>query len=821
MAELLTASPRRTGIHVSAKTDDRRNTVSCHGSPIHVVVSVNITAKQDAQTSKTDDRQRLAKERREERERSLAVREQQILQKEKRAQLLYEKQMEERWKKLEEQRQREKQRRAAVEEKRRQKLEEEKERHEAMMRRTLERNQQLEQRQKRWSWGGAASAGSGTRDGELENAPSSPVGLTLNTSPPSEPVAFDAADFITVADRLSASDANLPKQMESPASKVLLSSSATTPHPPERAHRCVYHSPSENVISRLLTATHSSLARRRNIAVLSGCSTYHSVSGSPLKTNSKPTLSPSGDKQNTAATATSPGETKDVLVSELQQTEKVKKEKRQPSPGSVSSVTSTLRRSQSPASMSKRSSSPAMKASSKIRTRSPNSGKEFPPSPTSSSKSSPMRRRPSSNNIAESRKKSKEKGDLARQKSEEAAGGDTKSPELTESEIPSVTTPVKEHERKKAALGEETSSSKTMAGTTNAEEAAKLLAERRRHARLQKELEEKERLEQEEAERKLKEELQRKEAEERARREEEARRLEEERRQQELEHQRKAEEERLLKEQQERELLARLEQQREEAETKAREEAERLRHEREQVIQQIEQERKKRKERIEEIMKRTRRGDAGEIKKEETKAEVEPTMNGEKELPIPIPSCVEQVEVSKASVSLESQEEEEEEEEAEEEAHHAVALTEAVPELEAVTGAEQVDNVDEQPNSVDESTDELQSMDVSPMSKDDGISMPEFSPLNEVSHGVELEKDQNGLSDAQAVEDLIDLTVHSTYTKLSRDQISLDDCNKNLIEGRCISVEENPLITSLTKSVEETHIQTSAVIKLLEIGKRL
>ncbi|XP_067895931.1 MAP7 domain-containing protein 2-like isoform X4 [Heterodontus francisci] len=796
MAELLTASPRRTGIHVSAKTDDRRNTVSCHGSPIHVVVSVNITAKQDAQTSKTDDRQRLAKERREERERSLAVREQQILQKEKRAQLLYEKQMEERWKKLEEQRQREKQRRAAVEEKRRQKLEEEKERHEAMMRRTLERNQQLEQRQKRWSWGGAASAGSGTRD---------------------------------VADRLSASDANLPKQMESPASKVLLSSSATTPHPPERAHRCVYHSPSENVISRLLTATHSSLARRRNIAVLSGCSTYHSVShvcprlvsGSPLKTNSKPTLSPSGDKQNTAATATSPGETKDVLVSELQQTEKVKKEKRQPSPGSVSSVTSTLRRSQSPASMSKRSSSPAMKASSKIRTRSPNSGKEFPPSPTSSSKSSPMRRRPSSNNIAESRKKSKEKGDLARQKSEEAAGGDTKSPELTESEIPSVTTPVKEHERKKAALGEETSSSKTMAGTTNAEEAAKLLAERRRHARLQKELEEKERLEQEEAERKLKEELQRKEAEERARREEEARRLEEERRQQELEHQRKAEEERLLKEQQERELLARLEQQREEAETKAREEAERLRHEREQVIQQIEQERKKRKERIEEIMKRTRRGDAGEIKKEETKAEVEPTMNGEKELPIPIPSCVEQVEVSKASVSLESQEEEEEEEEAEEEAHHAVALTEAVPELEAVTGAEQVDNVDEQPNSVDESTDELQSMDVSPMSKDDGISMPEFSPLNEVSHGVELEKDQNGLSDAQAVEDLIDLTVHSTYTKLSRDQISLDDCNKNLIEGRCISVEENPLITSLTKSVEETHIQTSAVIKLLEIGKRL
>lgn len=95
------------------------------------------------------------------------------------------------------------------------------------------------------------------------------------------------------------------------------------------------------------------------------------------------------------------------------------------------------------------------------------------------------------------------------------------------------------------------------------------------------------------------------------------------------------------------------------------------------------------------------------------------------------------------------------------------------------------------------------------MSKDEGISIPEFSPLNEMSRDVELEKDQTGLSDAQAVEDLIDLTGHSTYNKLSQDKISLDDCNKNLIEGQCISME-NPLLTLLTKSAEETHIQTSA-----------
>uniref|UniRef100_A0A3Q2PLN7 MAP7 domain containing 2a n=1 Tax=Fundulus heteroclitus TaxID=8078 RepID=A0A3Q2PLN7_FUNHE len=74
---------------------------------------------------KTDDRMRLAKERREERERSLAAREQLIREKERRAQLQYERTVEERWRRLEEQRQKEELRRAAVEEKRRQQLEEE------------------------------------------------------------------------------------------------------------------------------------------------------------------------------------------------------------------------------------------------------------------------------------------------------------------------------------------------------------------------------------------------------------------------------------------------------------------------------------------------------------------------------------------------------------------------------------------------------------------------------------------------------------------------------------------------------------------------
>lgn len=102
---------------------------------------------------KTDDRMRLAKERREERERSLAARDQLIREKERRARLQYERTVEERWRRLEEQRQKEEFRRAAVEEKRRQQLEEERERLEALMKRSLERSLQLEQRTKRWSRG--------------------------------------------------------------------------------------------------------------------------------------------------------------------------------------------------------------------------------------------------------------------------------------------------------------------------------------------------------------------------------------------------------------------------------------------------------------------------------------------------------------------------------------------------------------------------------------------------------------------------------------------------------------------------------------------
>ncbi|NXH20898.1 MAP7 protein, partial [Bucco capensis] len=182
---------------------------------------------------RTEERLRLARERREEREKQHAARETQILEKERKAKLQYEKQLEERQRRLKEQKQKEEQRRAAVEEKRKQKIEEEKERHEAAVNRTLERNQRLETRQKRWSWGG-----SGTSEAESKTA-----------------------------SKRSTSTANL-KQPEAVVSKQL-SSSAALQNPSDRTRRSQLSPLDSSVISRLLTPTQASLARSKSAAALS------------------------------------------------------------------------------------------------------------------------------------------------------------------------------------------------------------------------------------------------------------------------------------------------------------------------------------------------------------------------------------------------------------------------------------------------------------------------------------------------------------------------------------------------------------------------
>ncbi|KAF6364821.1 microtubule associated protein 7 [Rhinolophus ferrumequinum] len=153
-------------------------------------------------------------------------------------------------------------------------------------------------------------------------------------------------------------------------------------------------------------------------------------------------------------------------------------------------------------------------------------------------------------------------------------------------------------------------SPKTSAGTTDPEEATRLLAEKRRLAREQREKEEREKREREELERQKREELAQKVAEERSRREEEARRLEAEQAREREEQLRQQAEERARRE---REEMERLMKQKEE-EARVREEAERARQEREKHFQREEQERLERKKRLEEIMKRTRRTEATDKK---------------------------------------------------------------------------------------------------------------------------------------------------------------------------------------------------------------
>ncbi|XP_071605659.1 MAP7 domain-containing protein 2 isoform X1 [Heliangelus exortis] len=723
---------------------------------------------------KTDERQRLAKERREEREKYLAAREQQILEKERRAKLQYEKQIEERWRRLEEQRQREEQKRAAVEEKRRQKLKEEEERLEAMMRRSLERSQQLEQKQKRWSWGGALAAGSGGRDGESENTPPPVLGLAANTLPPDPVTSTAPADSFNACDKLSASTMNLPKQMESPINKRLSASTAAITHSPDRAHR-MHLSPMENfIVSRLLTPTQSSLARSRSTLMLSeqyNNPVFHIcprvAPASPLKSPYKPSPTRSTDRKKVTSPSTSDA-MKGAAVAEVTQTEKVKKEKRPSTPSS--GMGSPLRRADSPAAMSRRSASPATpKAVSKTYPQSPKNAKQYP--------ASPVKHRGTSNLNQETPKKKadKEKENISNQKSPGARTDDA-GQVASEKPVPS-------------AGKTENSEGKITAGTTDAEEASKILAEKRRQARLQKEQEERERQEREERERLEREEQKRKAEEERLRVEEEARKKEEERKREEAEARKKveeearrrAEEEQMLKEKQEKELQAKLEKQKEEADMKAREAAEQLRLEREQIMQQIEQERLERKKRIEEIMKRTRRSETPEIKKEEPKLEVPSTLNVEKQ---PKTLVLNQPEINGLATCLKNK--------SLESAASVIPSQDVVANgLKSVAGLIQLEAVDGKSNSMEDSIDEVQSMDVSPVSKEELISIPEYSPMNELMPGVSL--DQNGTSNAKALEDLLDFTGQATYSKMSSDTISLDDCNKNLIEGFNSPGQENTL----------------------------
>ncbi|KAL1262139.1 hypothetical protein QQF64_007404, partial [Cirrhinus molitorella] len=607
-----------------AQAEERRSQAGSSPTPAAPASTVKSQTKPviDGAALRIDDKLRVAKERREEQEKQHAARESQLLERERKARLQVEKQMEERQKKLEEQRRKEEHRRAAVEEKRKQKLEEEKEHYEAVMRRTLERSQRVEQRQKRWSWGGLSDS-----DNKNDKRSSSTTNLKQTDSVISKRLSSSSATLLNSPDKsakrrsssLNRLPSNVPqaskeahkqpqvektgpilKKRSASLSRVGAKTQPTTK--PEKstadesARRSLAAPMDSSVLSRLLTPTQASLARSKSAAALSAEGGDAQASASPMQPLARgPIRSRSSDRKKGPPTSVSA----DAISS---MTQKAEKEKRFTSPvGKRPASPSSRHRSPSPtpaANTTTRAPSPgAAKQSPRVRPPSPSGLKQRPPSPQPSATSKPPPiQKPALTPTGPPtlRKRDSKPKDMSPMMPVTPQSPETSTPSPTPTPTPKT---------------KEESSSKAVAGTNSAAEASKILAENRRLAREQKEKEEQLRIQKEEEERLRKEEEKRLAEEERLRRVEEEKRLAEERKREEEEQARIAEEEREQMELEEQQRQAELQKEREEAEAKALEEAEKQRQERARILEQNQQERMERKKRIEEIMKRTRKTD--------------------------------------------------------------------------------------------------------------------------------------------------------------------------------------------------------------------
>nr|XP_015804942.2 MAP7 domain-containing protein 2 isoform X15 [Nothobranchius furzeri] len=650
-----------------AQAEERRSLAGNSPGP-----TANISSKPqgckpviDGAALRVDDRLRVAKERREEADRKQALRESQIMERERKAKLQVERQQEERQKKVEEQRRKEEQKRLAVEEKRKQKQEEEKEHYESVMRRTMERSQRVEQRQKRWSWGGIST----DQDGRAARRP--------------------------------------------PASTV-----------------------DEGVLSRLLTPTQASLARSKSAAALSAEGTDspechlcpRSASASPLHPSRGPVRSRSIDRQKS-------GMTTSKSASEALDPSQKEKPLSSPQGQRPASPSSTLVRNRSPSPAPnpapKRTPSPAAtKQSPRMRPPSPAAMKQRPPSPQPTSAKPPPIQKPSLTPTGPPtlRKRDSKSKDLG--------------PVQAVASLSSDSCKTKDKDDAKPATG-----------TNSAAEAARILAENRRLMREQKEREEQLRIQKEEEEKLRKEEEKRLAEEAQQKRLEEEKRLAEERKIKEEEEARLAEEERVRMAEEEAIKQAELQKEREEAEAKALEEAERVRQERDRIMQQNQQERMERKKRIEEIMKRTRKGEQNDLKRDDDKCSQE---DGEDGLDLLGETKTEMdditTETDKDSVLSDEPVE---------------SRGEPVGSVNGQSEAEDKEN-----NGTD--TDEIQAG--SPVPKGNLVENSEF--LNEQdSTKSGLVSSLNGKSNQWSFEDLIDVNVHSK----SRPLIESEDCNQVLI----------------------------------------
>ncbi|XP_076594723.1 uncharacterized protein map7d3 isoform X2 [Chaetodon auriga] len=752
----------------------------------------------DGAALRIDDRLRVAKERREEADKLQALRESQIMERERKAKLQVERQVEERQKKVEEQRKKEEQKRLAVEEKRKQKQEEEKEHYEAVMRRTLERSQRVEQRQKRWSWGGLSTDSDG-RTGDSDVSASSPVTVVISPASPEKPPRSRQVD------KRSTSTMNLKQPSEAGISKRLSSSSATLIKSPDKrvkprssscnrlpsndkaaqaskedgkklqveqtgrsmktrsssltrvsvgraqtaakpdkgttddqARRPPAGTVDGGVLSRLLTPTQASLARSKSAAALSAEGTdAPECHLCPRSASASPLHPPRGPLRSRSIDRQKSGMTTSVSADGA--LDPSLKDKQSASPGGQrpASPSTTLGRNRSP--------SPAPKPAPK-RTPSPAAAKQNsktrPPSPGA------MKQRPPSPQPTSAKPPPIQKPALTPTGPPTLRKRDSKSKDLC---------PVQ------AVSPQSSDSSKTKdkdasTGTSSAAEAAKILAENRRLMREQKEREEQLRVQREEEEKLRKEEEERLAEEARLKRLEEEKKLAEERKIKEEEEARLAEEERVRLAEEEAVKQAELQKEREEAEAKAQEEAERVRQERDRIMQQNQQERMERKKRIEEIMKRTRKGDqndkdAGDDDKCSQDNEEEGLDQMNSETLSQMDDMTMEAEADLCGLSS------------------GEPVKQREEPLGSVNGKPETDDKE---NNNGISTDETQA--VSPVPKGRLVEGSEF--LNEQdSAKVGLVSGLNGKSNQWSFEELIDLNVHSK----TRPLIEAEGCNQVLI----------------------------------------
>nr|XP_020453316.1 MAP7 domain-containing protein 1-like isoform X6 [Monopterus albus] len=590
----------------SSKADVRPFTPGTSSSP---------QPKKDSMSS--EQRQKLAKERREERARYIAAKKTQWLEKEEKARRLRESQLEERRRKLEQQRLKAEKRRALLEEKQRQKLEKNKERYEAAIKRSTKKTW-AEIRQQRWSWAGGLNQTSRRETRSLRLSPwESRIVERLMT-----PTLSFLARSRSAATLLNNTDSHSHHCSRSASASLL--------------NACSHHHPHQNAAERWRVSSASTPditqhQRRRHSTPLD------------KKKKEKKDKERENEKEKNALTS-----------------EKVQKKKQATSPTTTIQrsrpETSTLKpknRPPSPAAPRSRPLSPLVPVAKAASSKTP-TGKKTPPPGTKTRPKraqTPARVQPQTvTAIAVETSHEPQQPDMQEEKNSSnvpaimvssapvtppsfsspcvsAASPDVPSVELAAMATSPAATSISNLAPSAAAASASTSAapaSKPSAGTNDPEEAARVLAEKRRQAREQREKEEQERVEQEHKNRILREEAMAREAEERKRREEEARFMAEQQHLRDEAQRAQEEKEAQQRAKAEQEENERLQRQREEAEAKAREEAERQRLEREKHFQKEEQERLERRKRLEEIMKRTRKSDAGD--KKDVKAS--PQVNG-------------------------------------------------------------------------------------------------------------------------------------------------------------------------------------------------